>query len=313
MADLEIEVKFSSIKSIIDLNNQISSSHNLRPGQSVFFKIDLETPDMVYPENLALMVAIINHLKATGVKVNGNVRPPKDPNKYKYIARIDFYKQLNIHISENFKRNNSSGRFVEITSFDKNNLHRLSCDIIKVINESCKIDESVLAALSFCLSEIMDNVDSHANSPIGGLVAVQNYKYNRQLRIIIIDTGMGIHRSLTEWPGSEFANLTEEQAVQQVLNKGVTKGTGAGNGLYLTKNFIEENEGELILCSGNYHLHVSRNQNILRKSSPWQGTFLFLKIQTDKVVDFKKIMGLDAKITLKEDLEFFLSEDNELW
>ena len=123
--------------------------------------------------------------------------------------------------------------------------------------------------------------------------------------------GIGIYEALTKTPGSKYEDLTPEQAIEWSTQKGVTNGKGVGNGLYHTYYFVKENGGELILHSGEYLYRVVGGEVGIHKVPYWQGTYVFLKVNTEIDVDSKLIMG--ANSTLEENYNFLFEDREELW
>ncbi len=58
--------------------------------------------------------------------------------------------------------------------------------------------------------------------------------------------GEGIHRSLTSQPEAKYEDITESQALDLCIQRGVTNGKGLGLGLFATSQFILKNSGGLL-------------------------------------------------------------------
>ena len=79
-----------------------------------------------------------------------------------------------------------------------------------------------------------------------------------------------------------------------------------GFGLYATSEFIKQNSGEMTVYSGNHFYHTSNGQVNIGSRMYWQGTFVYLRINTQNSVDYKKIMPEGH--TLPDDYQFFLEK-----
>ncbi len=147
-----------------------------------------------------------------------------------------------------------------------------------------------------------------------GFVCAQFFPTSEFVRILIADTGIGIHRALTTHPKSKFKELSEEQAVHRSIEKGVTNSEGMGFGLWATSQMIKENRGELSIHSGSFCLNVGNTTNTF-KTSKWNGTYTFLKINTNIPVNHKSIFGesSDQEDMFNEYSEDLFGNQKNLW
>lgn len=300
-----INIKFDEITSISDVIKKFSFVHSLKKNTKL--KVNIDIPDKVYPEYLTIVVAIIKYFQNRGIDIDINVNNPSNNN---YVSRINFYKELGIEHEEDFKRRSSEGRFVEITKFDAGNNVAVTNNIMKVIRNNCKVDSTVVDCLNYCLFEMVDNVENHANSPIGGYTVVQNYSYRNELRLVIVDTGIGIFNSLTKTEGTKYDNLSPEDALLYCIKKEVTNGKGMGNGLYQTKEFIINNGGDMEIYSGKHYLDISNGKINIRTCPYWQGTLIYVRINTNNKVDFSSIFGDSVPETVLNANDYI---DDILW
>lgn len=143
---------------------------------------------------------------------------------------------------------------------------------------------------------------------------MQEHIEYKEVRILIADNGKGIHESLTKHPNSNYRGLTEGEAVFRCIENRVTNSTGKGFGLWATAEMIGENGGELIIHSGNHQL-ICFSEKRLEETVRWQGTYTFLRINTDIPVDYKVIFGEDSdRADLFEEFkEKLLGISDELW
>jgi len=78
--------------------------------------------------------------------------------------------------------------------------------------------------VSYCLEEILRNVDEHADSPVNALLQAQFYSATGEAVFAIGDTGRGILHSLRQW----HQNLEDdEEALRYALRpRPLREGTG---------------------------------------------------------------------------------------
>lgn len=99
---------------------------------------------------------------------------------------------------------------------------------------------------------------------------------------MIVDHGIGIQQAL-----NEKHNFTEEEALKNCIVSGVTNGRGQGHGLFATSLFAKENKGWLSIISGNNKLDVSEHKTTVSEVNFWQGTCVYLRVNTNVEVDYK--------------------------
>lgn len=259
--------------------------------------IDFRNIDFMYPDYSILLLCAIKHLDKLGIKVSGRIRYNTKSSIVPYLARINFFKYLNIQIPGEFKRLENN-RFVEIQEYNENNQIKVLKSILTVIKENSLINDNVFASLDYCLNEILDNVLNHSEVKVGWVVA-QYFEKMNAIRIMVADNGIGIHKSL-----NKRHNFSEIDSIENCINSGVTNGLGQGHGLYATSTFTKMNKGWLSLISGNKKLDVSEKYTKTNTVSFWQGTCVYLRVNTNVDVDYKKFTSnhFDYKEQLFEDM-----------
>ncbi len=315
MALISINIDFRKYYSHPQLVADLAPAFNAQPGDEVNITIVLQTYyRLLYADFLLLVVSLINHLKQNGIKVSGLVNADENDEKVKYASRLNFFQQIGLKFPESFVRHSGTGRFTEIKTFDAESIYSLQDQLNIILYENSDISREVLQLLYYCLNEIMDNVLVHSKLN-NGWVCAQFFRRGKEIRLIICDTGDGIHRSLTTNPKSKYPNITEQEALNLCIQRGVTNGEGFGFGLFVTSQFIKENGGELLVYSGNHFLrNVGRNYEVV-EGPKWQGTVVFLKINTDIAVDYQLVMpeGHSLPNDYQEFIEKHLGLDNNLW
>ena len=143
-----------------------------------------------------------------------------------------------------------------------------------ILCSQTELSRSDLGAIEWTLNEITDNVMNHADSPIGGLAQLVNYKQSGRVEFVVADPGIGIPRSLRRGhPDLRW----DPEALDQAIREGITGNSslGQGNGLF----------GTLELCqvgSGYLHLHSRYarfdyrlgEQRTVSEQVPVQGTLV---------------------------------------
>ena len=114
----------------------------------------------------------------------------------------------------------------------------------------------------------MDNVSSHAESPVGGFVQATAYLNQNSVEFVVADAGIGI-------PASMGMN-NHAAALLDVINEGVTrdKTRNAGNGLFGSYQVATLSHGSFEIRSGFGLLYRIGTGNLMNRklTVPYQGT-----------------------------------------
>ena len=282
------------VKSIPDMVAQLSPIFLLKDHTRESVIINLKA-NMLFPEYLTMIVSAFSWAKEHNIKLSITDIQRNADNTYP--ERINFYKLINFEVKlPLFHRFSSKGRFIEISPLefdaDKSISPAVVDGIIDIFRNNYKVSESIYKSLNYCLWEQIDNIQTHSGNYGVGYVVAQNYPTNHEIRICVVDTGMGVYKSLTETSNSSFSQLSYKQAIQKCIEEKVTRGTGMGNGLYHSSRFAIKNKGYFIIYSGNYYVEV-KDGNILevKRGAKWQGTIVFQKINTLNDVDYNDVFN----------------------
>ena len=304
-----VEIKFSKINShaqIIEALDILQSEVS----DEIVVNFDFTGHAKIYSDYLLLIVSLLKHLESKGLKITYRLaNSSNNKNQLDYISRVDFFKNLDIEYNENFERFRTVGRFTEIRAFDNDNAILLYNRMMSVLVHD-EINVEMLSVLKYCLWEVIDNTLNHSGKGFtygngSGYGCIQYFPTHKEIRIIISDTGVGIHHALTKHPTSKYKNLSEREAVLASIEKGVTNGEGRGFGLWATAELIKHNKGKMQIHSGNALLQISDKIEIL-EAPFWQGTYTTFRLNTDIPVSDKLIFGEGSTI-----LDSYLEEIEE--
>ena len=142
--------------------------------------------------------------------------------------------------------------------------------VVSIMLRELKVDRTSVAAVEWSLGEIMDNVVSHAESPVGGFVQATTFQGNNRVEFIVADAGIGIPASMNI--------IHHEDALMQAIAEGTTRDQlrNAGNGLFGSYRVAALSaEGQFEINSGNGHLYYDRKQDVVQsrhRTIPYSGT-----------------------------------------
>lgn len=137
-----------------------------------------------------------------------------------------------------------------------------------------------LAAIEWSINEITDNVLTHSQSKIGGLVQMSTFvKSMKRVEYIVADAGLGIPATLRP----THPDITSDaSALEQAIREGVTrdKNVGQGNGLFGSYRICSHSKGFFQLESGVGTLSFSDRGGlkVATERVPYEGTLVAAQI-----------------------------------
>lgn len=142
------------------------------------------------------------------------------------------------------------------------------------------MERSSFAAFEWSINEITDNVLTHADSPIGGLVQVSTFKREKKIvQYIVADCGQTIPKTLRE-THSELGSDTD--ALDKAIREGITrdKSVGQGNGLFGSYQICSHCQGEFRVESryGSLKYTEKNGLHITNEKIPYDGTVVIASI-----------------------------------
>jgi len=128
------------------------------------------------------------------------------------------------------------------------------------------------------------NVFDHAKSPIGVITCGQYYPSMRELRITMVDMGVGIPRTVREYLKQPI--MTPEAALRWAFEPMMTtkdqNNFARDNGLKLLKSFMQDNHGKLeIYSETGYACIDDRGNHFENRQQGFQGTIVQITLICD--------------------------------
>ena len=230
-----------------------------------------------------------------------------------YLQRMGLFNFLGTKSGLKTEEHEPAGRFVPLTKI--NNSDELS-DFIKNIIPLLHLQPFQVDPIRYVVSELVRNVIEHSASPTGAIVSAQYYKKSNRIAIGIVDTGVGIKRTINQ----SYAAATHLEAIRLALIPGITGTTkreggteyNAGAGLFFIKSIAKVNHDFFMIYSGNamYKL-LKTGPNKLRidpyddkhsksENLPcWGGTVVGVDISLDETKEFSILLDLIREIYSK--------------
>lgn len=206
------------------------------------------------PKWISLHPVVLAMVAALGLKIRSqNICFKNLEAKSKhYLARMGLFKLLGIPSDISIAEHEPAGRFVPLSVITTPK--ELSCaisDIIPLLHLNPKQAEPI----KYVLSEMVRNVFEHASSEHGAVLCAQFYKKSNTIRIGIVDTGVGIKKTIN----ASYPAGSDLGAIQLALTPGITGTTNriggseynAGAGLFFIKSIAKMSRDFFMIYSGN--------------------------------------------------------------
>jgi anti-sigma regulatory factor (Ser/Thr protein kinase) len=234
-----------------------------------------------------------------------------------YLERMGLFKFLGVPSGISIREHEPAGRFIPLTQIKSS--EELS-HFIKEMIPLLHLQPKQVDPIRYVVSELVRNVIEHANSKNGAIVSAQYYKKSNTIRIGIVDTGVGIKKTINQ----SYPADTDLKAIQLALTPGITGTTkreggtelNAGAGLFFIKAIAKVNHDFFmiysgkamfkLLKSGTNRLHADPFEDKHSKSEnlpKWNGTVVAIDISLDETSEFSDLLEIIRKVyseTMKE-------------
>lgn len=198
-----------------------------------------------------------------------------------------------------------------IDVFDEKTIDAVYRHVVQILMRHMDIEKTVLDAFSYCFYEMLDNVIIHTDKQLGTVLTHYNQTAHT-LSILIADDGIGVQASLTK--NEKYSAISEEEALKLCIEDKVTDGEGMGFGLYATSLLDKKVGLRFEIRSGNHTMQVTNGVVTTTESDFWQGTIVYLQLQTDKEIDPQEVVAYRTNISDEFDTLFLNDNElNQLW
>jgi len=234
-----------------------------------------------------------------------------------YLQRMGLFKFLGIESGINIAEHEPAGRFIPLTQIkNSQELSRFIEEMIPLLH----LQPNQVDPIRYVVSELVRNVIEHAGSQTGAIVSAQYYKKSNRIAIGIVDTGLGIKKTINQ---SHYA-LNHLDALRLALIPGITGTTkkeggteyNAGAGLFFIKAIAKVNRDFFMIYSGDaiFKLLKSgpdklfadpfRDRHSASVNLPiWNGTVVGVDISLNETKAFSELLDLIRNVyskTVKE-------------
>ena len=200
---------------------------------------------------------------------------------------------------------------ITIDVFDEKNIYDVYQRVVGVLTQYIDIETTVLQAMSYCFYEILDNVLTHSGKELGTVLTHYD-STNHVLSFLVADDGIGVQASLSE--NTEYAGISEPNALKICIKDAITDGKGMGFGLYSTSLLARDAGLVFEVRSGKHTMQVQDGVEETKDSDFWQGTIVYLQLHTNKEINPADVVANRANVAAQYN-ETFLNDNEltELW
>jgi hypothetical protein len=251
----------------------------------------------------------------------------------KYAIRMGLFEHLNVSHAPLVEEHEEAGRFIPLTQV------KTGADLAAVIGNVSALlhldkEPHALAAVQYCISELIRNVLEHSGSIEGAYVCAQRYTSDPpHVSIAVADCGFGIASSLSySYPEAEHDDRVALQLSMQLGITGAVKSgmygatENAGAGLFFTRAIAKATGGYFALISGDGAFRIKRlrkgeqplvfrdafndpRHNFWTLDWKWPGTVAAAEVLTQNVPNFPTffqsiVKQLPAKKTAAGKIKF---------
>ena len=259
----------------------------------------------IHPVVLSMIAALSLSVEPSSIKCE-KLEAKSSP----YLNRMGLFKYLNIKPGMGIKKHESAGRFIPLTQIKKQeDLTRFIAEMIPLLH----LGPDQMESIKYIISELVRNVLEHSESRLGAIVSAQYYKKSNTIRIGIVDTGIGIKKTINV----AHKASTCLEALRLALTPGITGSTkreggtefNAGAGLFFIKSIAKVNRDFFMIYSGDAmykQLKVSeKTKRVKLYADPfddkhskeeglpfWRGTVVGIDMSLDETEEFSLLLDL---------------------
>jgi len=152
--------------------------------------------------------------------------------------------------------------------------------IIKLLNRHTEVDQEREDQISTCIHEVTQNVVDHAESSIGGVMSARYFEKTAEVRVGIVDRGVGIAAKLKK----KFSDTTGSiMALHRVIQGGYSSQSRPNNmGLGVSNLFalVKSAQGRMAVFTGDAVAEVHAGSPPTVQSVPFHfpGTAVFFSL-----------------------------------
>jgi len=263
-----------------------------------------------------LVISMIASLGALITDKSRIVSPRVTAKSIHYLERMGLFRIIGVDPGIRIEEHEPAGRFIPLVFVSsQDELSGFIRDMIPLLH----LEPQHAEPIRYIIGELVRNVIEHSRSE-GAFVCCQYYKKTNRIALGVVDSGVGIRRTI----GVSHKVENDLEAIKLALTPGITGMTNriggtdfnAGAGLFFIKSIATVNRDFFIIYSGtgmykllkrsegkrtNLHSDPFRDNHSRHDNLPeWKGTAVGIDITLDKTKEFNDILDLIGDVFHKE-------------
>lgn len=239
-------------KAIQQFLKQINPILNSKPSDS--WKLDLAKCQYIGPDAAVIILALARKAEIKGQTCE--VIPPKKPEKLRRFCELSGLNHFLFDTPMPMDRPDSEVAPLRI--LDKADYIQTPVPLVRLIKKHIHISKDMEERyknkeyyLATCLNEAVQNVQDHAQSPIGAITCARFHKKETEIRIAIVDLGLGIFTTLKKaYPDTSNTVIALRRVIQGRFTAGSRK-NNLGLGLSNLAGIVRQLQGQFMIITGN--------------------------------------------------------------
>jgi len=151
-------------------------------------------------------------------------------------------------------------------------------EVVALAKARMELSRAAQDDLTLVLTELIQNVLDHSESPVGGFLSARAYKEVRDVRFAVADFGIGIRQTLSR----RFDIATDKAAIRRALQEEVTSRSSSRNlglGLAHLHEIVRVTHGRMVIFSGNGYLRHDNGKDSFGSGDVlFPGTIAFVRL-----------------------------------
>lgn len=248
MQEISLNLDVGGMKPIVQAFNNIDYNQNFK------IVIHHKPNTRIRVEKYPLLCSIVNEIRQLGYCCKIELKCNQKCSQLNYAERMGFLTFLGLDYTYPLIKRNGGGRFIEVKNIT--NYYYPETEMLEVFTNDFNFTKEQADDVAMIFSELTNNSYMHAENKGGSILYCQKYPIQKNLKLFIVDSGIGICNAMKT--KEKYQNLNELEVFKKSIEFGEGNGKGYGQGLYLVTEFIKRNLGYLRLISGKYYLKVEK-------------------------------------------------------
>lgn len=270
--DFSVDDQATSIKELAERLARVAELPS-----TVEVEIDLAKSRYLGPDAVTLLASVMLHRQM--LQSPCTVREPESPPELRSFLRISGFESL--WKSGKLASRDHKSDDKPVLPLEQYGAARFqdADPMIQMLQRHGTMQPEFDEYLRICVNEVLQNVQDHAKSPIGGLMMSRFMTQAAEVRVAIVDRGNGICSTLRK----RFPDTNADNVLHRVLAGNYTAASRENNlglGLSNLADIIKDQGGDLVILSEESMVEVrrSRERRFMRLGVRFRGTGVFFTL-----------------------------------